>query len=221
MTERSEGKELIARRVAREIVPGTLVNLGIGLPTLVAGFVPPGVPVCFQTENGLAGVGPRPPKGMENPNLVDAGGGFITATPGAASFDSTFSFGLIRGGHLDLTVLGGLQVDARGRLANWMISGKLVPGMGGAMDLVTGARRVVVAMIHTARGAPRIVPECEYPLTSIRPVDLVVTDLAVIEPTPEGLLLRELAPGVSIDEILACTTAPLLVPDTVPEMAIA
>jgi acetate CoA/acetoacetate CoA-transferase beta subunit len=220
MTERPEGKELIARRVAREIVPGTLVNLGIGLPTLVAGFVPPGVNVFFQTENGLAGVGPRPPKGMENLNLVDAGGGFITAMPGAASFDSTFSFGLIRGGHLDLTVLGGLQVDGRGRLANWMISGRLVPGMGGAMDLVSGARRVIVAMIHTAKGAPRVVAECEYPLTSIRSVDLIVTDLAVIEPTSEGLVLRERAPGVPIEEILAATAASLIVPQAVPEMAL-
>ena len=146
------GTELIARRVAREIHPGTLVNLGIGLPTQVAAFLPPGITVFFQTENGLAGVGPRPMPGTENPNLVDAGGGFITAIPGAASFDSTFSFGLIRGGHLDLTVLGGLQVDAKGRLANWMIPGVLVPGMGGAMDLVSGARRVIVAMNHTARG---------------------------------------------------------------------
>ncbi|MFO0887748.1 MAG: 3-oxoacid CoA-transferase subunit B [Isosphaeraceae bacterium] len=218
--ERAEGKELIARRVAREVVPGTLVNLGIGLPTLVAAFVPPGSGVFFQTENGLAGVGPRPPKGLENPNLVDAGGGFITAIPGAASFDSAFSFGLIRGGHLDLTVLGGLQVDSRGRLANWMISGKIVPGMGGAMDLVTGARRVIVAMIHTAKGSPRIVEECEYPLTSIRPVDLVVTDLAVIEPTPEGLLLRERAPGVAVEEIQASTAARLIIPEAVPEMAL-
>jgi acetate CoA/acetoacetate CoA-transferase beta subunit len=221
MSERPEGKELIARRVAREIAPGTLVNLGIGLPTLVSAFVPPAAGVFFQTENGLAGVGPRPPRGLEHPNLVDAGGGFITAIPGAASFDSTFSFGVIRGGHLDLTVLGGLQVDARGRLANWMISGKIVPGMGGAMDLVTGARRVIVAMIHTARGAPRIVEECEYPLTSIRPVDLVVTELAVIEPTPEGLLLRERAPGVAVADIRAATAARLIVPASVPEMPFA
>ena len=188
-------REIIARRVAREVPAGALVNLGIGLPTQVAAYLPRGITVFFQTENGLAGVGPRPVKGMENPNLVDAGGGFITAIPGAASFDSTFSFGLIRGGHLELTVLGGLQVDAKGRLANWMIPGKLVPGMGGAMDLVSGAKRVIVAMIHTAKGEPKIVPECTLPLTSIRPVSLIVTDLAVIEPTPEGLVLRELAAG--------------------------
>ena len=214
-------KNGIARRVAREIPPGSLVNLGIGLPTEVAAFLPPGLTVFFQTENGLAGVGPRPARGLENPNLVDAGGGFITAIPGAASFDSTFSFGLIRGGHLDLTVLGGLQVDAQGRLANWMIPGRLVPGMGGAMDLVSGARRVIVAMLHTARGEPKIVAECTLPLTSIRPVSLIVTDLAVIEPTPEGLVLRERAPGVSISDIVAVTAARLIISETVPEMAIA
>jgi acetate CoA/acetoacetate CoA-transferase beta subunit len=211
-------KEIIARRVAREIPPGALVNLGIGLPTQVAGFLPPGITVFFQTENGLAGVGPRPAHGMENPNLVDAGGGFITAIPGAASFDSTFSFGLIRGGHLDLTVLGGLQVDARGRLANWMIPGTLVPGMGGAMDLVSGARRVIVAMTHRARGEPKIVEECTLPITSIRPVSLLVTELAVIEPTLDGLVLRERAPSVSVADILAATAAKLLVPERVPEM---
>ena len=214
------GKEIIARRVAREISPGTLVNLGIGLPTHVTAFLPSGITVFFQTENGLAGVGPRPLPGMESPNLVDAGGGFITALPGAASFDSTFSFGLIRGGHLDLTVLGGLQVDAKGRLANWMIPGKLVPGMGGAMDLVSGAKRVIVAMIHTARGSAKIVEECTLPLTSIRPVNLVVTDLAVIEPTAEGLVLRERAPGVSVADIVDATPARLLVPTTVPEMTL-
>jgi acetate CoA/acetoacetate CoA-transferase beta subunit len=215
-----DGKEIIARRVAREIPPGALVNLGIGLPTQVAAFLPPGRTVFFQTENGLAGVGPRPARGMENPNLVDAGGGFITAIPGAAAFDSTFSFGLIRGGHIDVTVLGGLQVDTRGRLANWMIPGTLVPGMGGGMDLATGAKRVIVAMIHRVRGVSKIVEECSLPLTSIRPISLVVTDLAVLEPTTEGLLLRERAPGVTIDEILDGTAARLLVPDEVPEMVL-
>ncbi len=146
-------KELIARRVAKEVRPGSLVNLGIGLPTSVVAYLPPEVNAFFLAEDGLIGVGPPPPPGMENPALVDAGGGFVSALPGAASLDSTMVFGLIRGGHLDLTVLGGLQVDARGRLANWMIPGKLVPGMGGAMDLVTGARRVIVAMTHTAKGS--------------------------------------------------------------------
>jgi acetate CoA/acetoacetate CoA-transferase beta subunit len=212
------GKEIIARRVAREIAPGALVNLGIGLPTLVASYVPAGTTVFFQTENGLVGVGPPPPKGLENKNLVDAGGGFISTIPGAASFDSTFSFGLIRGGHLDLTVLGGLQIDSRGRLANWMVPGSLVPGMGGAMDLVTGARRVIVAMIHHAKGCPKLLDDCTFPLTSIRPVDLVVTNLAVIEPTPGGLVLRERAPGISVAEVIAATPAKLLVPEDTPEM---
>jgi acetate CoA/acetoacetate CoA-transferase beta subunit len=216
----SNEKEIIARRVAKEIPPGSLVNLGIGLPTQVAAYVPAGATVFFQTENGLAGVGPRPAPGMENEDLVDAGGGYITAIPGAASFDSAFSFGLIRGGHLDITVLGGLQVDAWGRLANWMIPGKLIPGMGGAMDLVTGARRVIVAMIHCAKGEPKIVEECTLPLTSIRPVSLIVTELAVIEPAAEGLVLRERAPGVSIADILSATAAPLIVPGTVPEMVL-
>jgi len=213
-------KELIARRVAKEVRPGWLVNLGIGLPTSVVAYLPPEVSAFFLTEDGLIGVGPPPPPGMENPALVDAGGGFVSALPGAASLDSTMVFGLIRGGHLDLTVLGGLQVDARGRLANWMIPGKLVPGMGGAMDLVTGARRVIVAMTHTAKGAAKVVEECTIPLTSARPVDLVVTDMAVIEPTAEGLVLRERAPGVSVADVVGATAAKLIIPATVPEFAL-
>jgi acetate CoA/acetoacetate CoA-transferase beta subunit len=213
-------KELIARRVAKEVRPGWLLNLGIGLPTSVVAYLPPEVNAFFLAEDGLIGVGPPPPPGMENPALVDAGGGFVSALPGAASLHSTMVFGLIRGGHLDLTVLGGLQVDARGRLANWMIPGKLVPGMGGAMDLVTGARRVIVAMTHTAKGAAKVVEECTIPLTSARPVDLVVTDMAVIEPTTEGLVLRERAPGVSVADVLSATAAKLIIPATVPEFAL-
>ncbi|MGO9466174.1 MAG: 3-oxoacid CoA-transferase subunit B [Isosphaeraceae bacterium] len=213
-------KELIARRVAKEVRPGSLVNLGIGLPTSVVAYLPPEVNAFFLAEDGLIGVGPPPPPGMENPDLVDAGGGLVSAVPGAASLDSTLVFGLIRGGHLDLTVLGGLQVDARGRLANWMIPGKLVPGMGGAMDLVTGARRVIVAMIHTAKGAAKVVEECTIPLTSVRPVNLVVTDMAVIEPTTEGLVLRERAPGVSVADVVSVTAAKLIIPPTVPEFAL-
>jgi len=188
-------KERIARRVALEVKPNTLVNLGIGLPTMVANHLPDGVFVFFQSENGVVGMGARPPEGMEDPNLTDAGGGFISAVPGAASIDSVMSFGLIRGGHLDMTVLGGLQVDEQGRLANWMVPGKMVPGMGGAMDLVSGAKRVIIAMIHTAKGEPKIVPECALPLTSVRRVSLIVTDMAVIEPTEEGLVLRETGTG--------------------------
>ncbi|GGJ20762.1 3-oxoacid CoA-transferase subunit B [Neoroseomonas lacus] len=215
-----DAKELIARRVARELRDSTLVNLGIGLPTLVAHYVPEGMLVAFQSENGIIGFGSRPPDGMEDPNLTDAGGGFISALPGAYAFDSATSFALIRGGHLDMTVLGGLQVDARGHLANWLVPGKMVAGMGGAMDLVAGARRVVIAMQHAAKGTAKIVPELTLPPTAARPVSLVVTDLAVIEPTPEGLVLRERAPGVSVEQILALTTAPLILPDTVPEMTL-
>jgi acetate CoA/acetoacetate CoA-transferase beta subunit len=213
-----DAKEVIARRVAQELRDRTLVNLGIGLPTLVARYVPEGMLVAFQSENGIIGFGSRPPEGMEDPNLTDAGGGYITAIPGAFAFDSATSFALIRGGHLDMTVLGGLQVDARGHLANWMVPGKMVAGMGGAMDLVAGAKRVVVAMQHAARGEAKIVPDLTLPPTSARPVSLVVTDLAVIAPTPEGLVLRERAPGVSVEQILAATTAPLRLPDTIPEM---
>ncbi|MFN4012072.1 3-oxoacid CoA-transferase subunit B [Pannonibacter sp.] len=220
-----DAKELIARRVALEVKPNTLVNLGIGLPSLVANFLPKDVHVFFQAENGVIGLGSRPEEGMEDPDLTDAGGSFVTAVPGAASIDSAMSFGLIRGGHLDMTVLGGLQVDARGYLANWMVPGKMVPGMGGAMDLVAGARRVVVAMIHSAKGEPKLVTECSLPLTAMRRVDLVVTDLAVIAPTDAGLELRERAPGVDVDTILAATGAPLIIPggsaETVPEMRLA
>jgi acetate CoA/acetoacetate CoA-transferase beta subunit len=213
-----DAKEIIARRVAQELHDRTLVNLGIGLPTLVAHYVPKGMLVAFQSENGIIGFGARPPEGMEDPNLTDAGGGFISAIPGAFAFDSAMSFALIRGGHLAMTVLGGLQVDATGRLANWMVPGRMVAGMGGAMDLVAGAKRVVIAMQHAAKGEAKIVPELTLPPTSARPVSLVVTDLAVIEPTPEGLVLRERAPGVAVADILAATTAPLILPDTIPEM---
>ena len=215
-----DAKEIIARRVAQELHDRTLVNLGIGLPTLVAHHVPKGMLVAFQSENGIIGFGARPPEGMEDPNLTDAGGGFISAIPGAYAFDSATSFALIRGGHLDMTVLGGLQVDAKGRLANWMVPGKMVSVMGGAMDLVAGARRVVVAMQHAAKGAAKIVPALTLPPTSSRPVSLVVTDLAVIEPTPDGLVLRERAPGVTVGDILAVTTAPLILPDSIPEMTL-
>lgn len=215
-----DAKELIARRVALEVKPNTLVNLGIGLPSLVANFLPKDVHVFFQAENGVIGLGSRPEEGMEDPDLTDAGGSFVTAVPGAASIDSAMSFGLIRGGHLDMTVLGGLQVDTRGYLANWMVPGRMVPGMGGAMDLVAGAKRVVVAMVHSAKGEAKIVPECTLPLTAMRRVSLIVTELAVIEPTREGLLLRERGPDVRVEDILAQTSARLIIEDEVPEMRI-
>lgn len=213
-----DAKELIARRVAREIQPGMLVNLGIGLPSLVASYVDPHMGVFFQAENGVIGLGARPPEGMQDPHLTDAGGGFVTAVPGAASIDSAMSFGLIRGGHLDMTVLGGLEVDEHGRLANWKVPGKMVPGMGGAMDLVTGAKRVVVAMQHTAKGESKLVAECSLPLTSVRPVDLVVTDLAVIRCTGGRMILIERAPSVQIEDIIAATAAHLTIEGDVPEM---
>ena len=212
---------IIAKRIAQELQAGMLVNLGIGIPTLVANYVPEGMHVFFQSENGLIGTGPIPEPGMAHRALTDAGGRPVTALPGASTFDSCMSFGLIRGGHLDIAVLGGLQVDQTGRLANWMIPGKMVPGMGGAMDLVSGAKRVIVAMQHTAKGRPKIVRVCTLPLTSIRPVDLVVTELAVIEPTAQGLLLKEVAPGVSVADVVKNTEAELIIPDTVPEMPVA
>src|SRR6516162_5238320 len=173
-----DAQTIIARRAAQELSSGMLVNLGIGIPTMVANYLPDGMHVFFQSENGLIGTGAPPEEGMAHPTLTDAGGKPVTALPGACTFDSAMSFGLIRGGHVDLTVLGGLQVDQKGHLANWMIPGKMVPGMGGAMDLVTGAKRVVVAMQHTAKGAAKIVRTCTLPVTCERAVDLVVTELA-------------------------------------------
>ncbi len=213
-------KTLIAKRVALELRDANLVNLGIGLPTLVARYLPAGTNVFFQSENGIIGMEPVPEEGLENEDLSDAGGSPIGAVPGAASFDSAMSFGLIRGGHLDVTVLGGLQVDQEGKLANWMVPGKMVPGMGGAMDLVSGARRVIVAMQHSAKGESKIVPRCVLPLTSVRRVDLIVTDLAVLEPTDAGLVLKETAPGVTVAQVLAATGCELIVPDAVPAMPI-
>ena len=215
-----EDKDIIAQRVAQEIKPEMLVNLGIGLPSLVANYLPKDVHVFFQAENGVVGLGPRPPEGMEDEDLTDAGGGFVTAMPGAASIDSAMSFALIRGGHLDMTVLGGLQVDERGYLANWMVPGKMVPGMGGAMDLVAGAKSVIVAMVHTAKGAHKIVPQCTLPLTATRRVTLIVTEMAVIEPTERGLVLKERGPGVSVEDIVKATGAALIVEGDVPEMKI-
>ena len=216
-----DDKTVIAKRVALELRDGDLVNLGIGLPTTVARHVPASVSIHFQSENGIIGMAPVPGAGLEDESLTDAGGGFIGAIPGAAAFDSCTSFGLIRGGHLDVTVLGGLQVDELGRLANWMVPGKMVPGMGGAMDLVCGARRVIVAMTHTAKGQPKILRRCTLPLTSVRRVALVVTDLAVIEPTERGLALREVAPGVTVRQVVEATEAELIVPDIVPTMPLA
>ena len=213
-----DDKEVIARRVALELRDGQLVNLGIGLPTQVAHHLPRGVNVFFQSENGLIGMLPLPEEGFAWAGLTDAGGGPVGAGPGACAIDSAMSFGLIRGGHLDVTVLGGLQVDEQGHLANWRVPGVMVPGMGGAMDLVTGARRVIVAMTHAAKGVSKVVKRCTLPLTSVRRVDLIVTELAVIEPTDAGLVLHETAPGVTIEQVLRVTAAHLYVPDAVGTM---
>ena len=215
-----DAQEIIARRVALELKSGNLVNLGIGIPTLVANYVSPDLKVFFQSENGLIGTGPIPEQGLEHPLLTDAGGRPISALPGASTFDSAMSFGLIRGGHVDITVLGGLQVDAHGHLANWMIPGKMVPGMGGAVDLVTGAKRVVVAMQHTAKGQPKIVKRCSLPLTSVRPVDLIVTELAVIGFAGGRATLLELAPGVTVDQVRTATEVELAISESVSTMAL-
>jgi acetate CoA/acetoacetate CoA-transferase beta subunit len=216
-----EPQEIIARRIARELKSGMLVNLGIGIPTLVANYLPEGLHVFFQSENGLIGTGSPPEEGMAHPTLTDAGGRPVTALPGASTFDSAMSFGLIRGGHLDLTVLGGLQVDQAGHLANWTIPKKMVPGMGGAMDLVSGAKRVVVAMQHTAKGKPKIMKTCTLPpITSTRRVELVVTELAVIA-FPDGrATLLETGPGITVAQVVAATDAELVVPKDVPEMSL-
>jgi len=215
-----DAQTIIARRIALELHDGMLVNLGIGIPTLVANYVPAGMHIFFQSENGLIGTGPIPEEGMAQARLTDAGGRAVSAIPGACTFDSAVSFGLIRGGHVDVTVLGGLQVDELGHLANWMIPGKMVPGMGGAMDLVSGAKRVVVAMQHSAKGKPKIVKRCTLPLTSVRAVDLVVTELAVISFPGGRPTLVETAPGVSAQQVLAATEAELVVPQQVPQMRI-
>lgn len=215
-----DAQTIIAKRVARELRDGMLVNLGIGIPTMVANFVPPGMHIFFQSENGLIGTGPIPEQGMAHARLTDAAGRPVSAIPGASTFDSAMSFGLIRGGHVHMTVLGALQVDQEGMLANWTIPGKMVPGMGGAMDLVTGARRVVIAMQHTAKGKPKIVRRCSLPLTSVRRVDLVVTELAVIA-FPDGrATLVETAPGVTVQEVQAATEAELAIPSHIPVMQI-
>ncbi len=206
-----DAKVMIAKRVAKELHNGDVVNLGIGIPTMVSNYIPQGITVYFQSENGIIGMGPEATLENYHPDLTNASGKHVTALPGAVCFDSSVSFGIIRGGHLDITVLGGLQVDEMGHLANWMIPGKMVPGMGGAMDLVTGAKRVIIAMTHTAKGRAKIVKKCTLPITSTRRVDLIVTDMAVIRPTDDGLVLEEVAPGVDVEEVLKFTDAELKV----------
>lgn len=206
-------REVIAKRVAKELKDGDVVNLGIGLPTLVANYIPEGMDVTFQSENGFVGLGSAPEAGKEDKDLVNAGGQPVTINSGGAFFDSSMSFAIIRGGHVDATVLGALQVDQKGNLANWMIPGKMVPGMGGAMDLVVGAKKVIVAMEHTAKGNPKILKECNLPLTAAGEVNLIVTEMAVLEVTEKGLILKELGPEATVEDVIASTEAELIISD--------
>ena len=215
----TDARELIAKRVADFFEAGNLGNLGIGLPTLVANYLPAEKNVMLHSENGFIGIGPNPPSGMEDKDTVNAGGMPVTIVPGGVAFDSSMSFGLARGGHVDVSVLGALEVDEKGDLANWNVPGKLVPGMGGAMDLVVGAKKVVIAMEHTQKdGSPKILKKCTLPLTAVGVVDFIVTELGVMEMTDEGIVLRELAPDVTIEDIQSKTEAKLIIPEIIGSM---
>ena len=211
--DKDRKREVIVKRVAKELKDGDLVNLGIGLPTQVVNYIPEGVDVLLHSENGFVGLGPTPKQGEEDKDIVNAGSQPASHVPGAAYFDSAMSFAIIRGGHLDITVLGALQVDQNGNLANWMIPGKMVPGMGGAMDLVVGAKKVIVAMEHTAKGEAKILKQCTLPLTAAGEVDMIVTDMGVMKVTPKGLVLTEIAPETTVDEVITMTEAELIIAD--------
>jgi len=216
----SDIRNNIAKRAADFFEVGDVGNLGIGLPTLVANYLPPEKSVILHSENGFIGIGPMPEPGKEDRDIVNAGGMPVTIVPGGASFDSSMSFALARGGHVDVSVLGALEVDERGDLANWFVPGKLVPGMGGAMDLVVGAKKVIIAMEHTQKdGSPKILKKCRLPLTAVNVVDYIITELGVMEVTKEGIVLRELAPGVTVDDIQSKTEATLIIPEVIGVMS--
>ncbi|MBQ4007383.1 MAG: CoA transferase subunit B [Muribaculaceae bacterium] len=204
-------REVIAKRAAKELHDGDVVNLGIGIPTLIPNYLPEGVSVTLQTENGAMGMGPTPAEGEEDKNLINAGGGYITLNPGACTFDSATSFAIIRGGHVNVSFLGALQVDEKGNLANWIIPGKMAPGMGGAMDLVVGAKRVILTMEHTQKGNPKILKECTLPLTAAGQVNMIITEMGVMDITPEGIVLRELHPEFTVEDVQAATQAKLII----------
>lgn len=216
--DKNEIRTLIARRAAQELHDGDVVNLGIGLPTLIPNYLPEGINVILQSENGMIGMGPTPEEGKEDPWFINAGGGYITHVPGASTFDSATSFGIIRGGHVDVSILGAMQVDEEGDLANWMIPGKKTPGMGGAMDLLVGAKRVILTMEHTAKGNPKILKKCTLPLTAKGQVNLIITEMGVMEITKEGIVLTEINPLFTVDEVQAATEAKLHVSPNLKKM---
>lgn len=204
-------KEIIASRVAKELKDGDVVNLGIGLPTMVANFLPEGINIILQSENGIMGMGAAPEKGSEDVDIVNAGAQYVTVNPGAMFFDSATSFGIIRGGHVDATILGALEVDQEGNLANWIVPGKMVPGMGGAMDLVVGAKKVIVAMQHTQKGKHKILEKCTLPFTAVKVVDMIITEMGVMEIRPEGIILTELSPDFTVEDVQNATGTRLIV----------
>ncbi|MBR1798329.1 MAG: CoA transferase subunit B [Bacteroidales bacterium] len=216
--DKNEIRNIIASRAAKELHDGDVVNLGIGLPTAIPNFLPSDVHVILQSENGMIGMGPTPEEGKEDPWMINAGGGYITSTPGASTFDSATSFGIIRGGHVDVSILGAMQVDEEGDLANWMIPGKKTPGMGGAMDLLVGAKKVILAMEHTAKGNPKILKKCTLPLTAKGQVNMIITEMGVMEITPKGIVLTEINPAFTVEQVQAATEATLIVSDNLKSM---
>jgi len=216
--DKNQIREVIARRCAKELKDGFVVNLGIGLPTLIPNYLPEGVKVVLQSENGLLGLGPTPEEGKENKYLVNAGGGYISVLPGGSIFDSSTSFGIIRGGHVDVTILGAMQVDEQGNLANWILPGGKTIGMGGAMDLLVGAKEVILAMEHTAKGKPKILKRCTLPLTAPHEVDMIVTEMGVMKITPDGIVLSEINPDFTVDQVQQNTEAKLIIPSDLKSM---